>query len=266
MAAEGTNSTVLITGASSGIGWELAKLFAADGHALIVAARRKEKLAELKQELENAHGIRVFVMEKDLSVRGAGTELYNQIEKEGLEVDILVNNAGFGGQGRFIERDWEADLAMINVNITALAELTRRVLPGMVKRGSGKILNIASTAAFLPGPLQAVYYATKAFVTSFSQAIAEEVAGTGVTVTAVCPSATATEFQDRAGLGNTEAFSDRSKMETAAEVAAGAYKALQQGRRVEITRKSHAFMLRFLIPFMPRKSVAGVSKKMNETG
>ncbi len=266
MSAVGTNSTVLITGASSGIGKELANLFAADGHDLIVAARRKEKLEELKQELEDVHGVRVSVMEKDLSVQDAGTELYSQIEKKGIEVDILVNNAGFGGQGRFIERDWEADLAMINVNITSLTELTRRFLPGMVKRGRGKVLNIASTAAFLPGPLQAVYYATKAFVISFSQAIAEEVAGTGVTVTAVCPSATATEFQDRAGLENTEAFSDQSKMDTAADVAATAYKALQRGKRVEITRKGHAFMLRFLIPFMPRKSVARVSKKMNETG
>lgn len=266
MPANSAKKTVLLTGASSGIGKELAKLFAADGYDLVVAARRKEKLAELKQELEDAHGVRVFVMEKDLSVPGAGTELYNQIEKEGLEIDILVNNAGFGGQGKFIERDWEADLAMINVNVTSLAELTRRVLPGMVERGSGKILNVASTAAFLPGPLQAVYYATKAFVTSFSQAIAEEVAGTGVTVTAVCPSATSTEFQDRAGLGNTEAFSDRSKMDTPAEVAAGAYKALQQEKRVEVTRKGHAFMLRYLIPFMPRKSVARISKKMNETG
>lgn len=136
MSAEGTNSTVLITGASSGIGKELANLFAADGHDLIVAARRKEKLEELKQELEDVHGVRVSVMEKDLSVPGAGTELYNQIEKEGLEVDILVNNAGFGGQGRFIERDWEADLAMINVNITSLTELTRRFLIPFMPRKS----------------------------------------------------------------------------------------------------------------------------------
>ncbi len=167
------NNIALITGASTGIGKDLAHIHAENGGDLIVVARSKDKLLALKKEIENKHGNQVMIINKDLSLASSPREVYDEVKAAGLEINYLINNAGFGGLGKFHERAWEADKQMINLNITALTALTRFFLPDFVKRDSGKILNVSSTASYMPGPLQAVYYATKAYVTFFSNAIAE---------------------------------------------------------------------------------------------
>jgi short-subunit dehydrogenase len=191
--------TALITGASSGIGKEMAKIHAAKGGDLIVVARRKEKLEALQQEIQQSTSAKVIIMVKDLTEPNAPKEIYEEVQQLGLTVDYLINNAGFGGRGKFHERAWADDLSMIQLNIVALTALTRYFLPDFVKRNSGKILNVSSTASLMPGPLQAVYFASKAYVTSFSNAIAEELYDTNVTVTALLPGATDTEFAQTAG-------------------------------------------------------------------
>ncbi|PKP00754.1 MAG: short-chain dehydrogenase, partial [Bacteroidetes bacterium HGW-Bacteroidetes-9] len=165
-----TNKTILITGASSGIGKEIANIHAERGGDLVIVARSKDKLDQLKAELESKHSVKVTVIVKDLGLPDAPKEIYDEVKKTGIEIDYLVNNAGFGGLGKFHQREWEQDLAMINLNIVALTALTRLFLPDFVKRNSGRILNVSSTASLMPGPLQAVYFASKAYVTSFSNA------------------------------------------------------------------------------------------------
>ena len=189
-------NVALITGASSGIGKELARLHASKGGGLVMVARREDALLELKSELESKHDVEVRCISEDLSDPASPQRVFDQCQAENIEVEYLINNAGFGGHGRFYERPWDKDKAMIQVNVTSLVELTRLFLPEMVARNHGKVLNTASTAGFIPGPLQAVYYATKAFVVSFSQAIDEELrsADVDVSVTALCPGAVATEF------------------------------------------------------------------------
>jgi short-subunit dehydrogenase len=196
----------LITGASSGIGLEMAKIHAARGGDLILVARRQEELEKLKSELESQYKIEVLVIAKDLSVTNAAEWLYADIKNRNIAVDFLINNAGYGGHGKFIERDWIKDKAMINVNVVALVTLTRLFLDDMLARNSGKILNVSSVGGFLPGPLQAVYYATKGFVLSFSQAIANELKGTDVTITVLCPGATKTEFAQTANMEDVPGF------------------------------------------------------------
>jgi len=199
--------TALITGASSGIGRELARIHAERGGNLVIIARRHANLIELKKELEKKYAVKITVIAKDLSQPSAPQEIYNEVKKAGIEIDFLINNAGFGGLGKFYQRSWEQDLAMIQVNIVALTNLCRLFLPEFVKRNHGKILNVSSTASLVPGgPLQAVYYATKAFVTSFSNALFEELANTKITVTALLPGATATEFKKVANLTKTKLF------------------------------------------------------------
>ncbi len=177
--------TALVTGASSGIGAELARIHAAHGGNLMMIARRRDKLEALKAELEKTYGIAVYLLVQDLAEAGAAQQVHDHVRSLGLAVDILVNNAGFGHWGPFHEQDWSVNEAMIKVNILALAALTRVFVPDMVARGHGRVLNVASMAGFVPGPLHAVYYASKAFVVSFSEALANELAGTGVTVTVV---------------------------------------------------------------------------------
>ena len=186
--------TVLVTGASSGIGLELARCFAADGCRLVLVARKGNALEALATDLRKAHKIQAQVITADLAHPEAPTRLLAHLQSAGLKVDVLVNNAAFGAQGKFVELPLGRQLEMLQVNITSLTHLTGLLLPGMVERRRGGILNVASTAAFQPGPGMAVYYATKAYVLSFSEALAEELAGTGVTVTAVCPGPTATNF------------------------------------------------------------------------
>ncbi len=252
----------LITGASSGIGKELAHIHAEKGGDLIIIARNESKLNELKSELESKYGVQVKVIAKDLSNPSAPIEIYNEVTKAGIEVEYLINNAGFGGRGKFHERAWEQDLAMINLNVTALTALTRLFLPDFVKRNSGKILNVSSTAALLPGPLQAVYYATKAYVTSFSNALAEELYDTNITVTVLMPGATETEFAKTSGMDKTDLF---NKTASARSVALDGYNAMMAGKLDVISGLGSAqkFMFKFL-PFMPKKSKLKMVRNMQE--
>jgi short-subunit dehydrogenase len=220
-----TRPVAVVTGASAGIGRELAHVLAREGHDLVLVARREAELTELARELKEKHGVDSQVRPTDLAEPGAARQLVESLGN----VDVLVNNAGFGGHGAFVSRDRDAELRMIAVNVAALTDLTRLVLPGMVARGRGSILNVASTAAFQPGPFMAVYYATKAYVLSFSQAIAEELSGTGVTVTCLCPGVTETEFQKVAGVEHVPLTKGPLSM-TAAAVAEAAYKGMARGR------------------------------------
>lgn len=217
----------LVTGASSGIGRELARTHAQRGGDLVVVARSTGRLQELKRELEGAHGVTVYVLAVDLTEESAPAAVFEELGTVGIDVEYLVNCAGFGGRGKFHERDWESDRDMIQLNVIALTALCRKFLPGFVRRGRGRILNVSSTAGLVPGPLQAVYFATKAYVTSFSNAIAEELRDTGVTVTALLPGATATSFADAADLGNTPLFKEAA---SARSVAEDGYEAMMAGR------------------------------------
>ena len=221
----------LITGASQGIGYEFTKLFAADGYPLVLVARDETRLKQIAEELTAKHGVKVKVLPRDLSKPAAADEIFAELQQEQVNVGILVNNAGFGYQGPFVELEWQKQEDMVQVNITALAQLTHLFLKPMLARREGRILNVASTAAFLPGPYMAMYYASKAFVLSFSQALSEELTGSGVTVTAVCPGMTRSEFQARSGLKRADGF----PMMEADVVAWMGYRALMRGKRVVVT-------------------------------
>lgn len=205
------NKLALITGASSGLGKEFAYIHAEKWWDVILVARRKDKLEEIKKDLETKFHVSVYVIEKDLISHNAGQELYDEVKNMNLEIDYLVNNAGFWGMWNFHERDLAQDLQMIQLNITALTQLTGLFIKDFVKRDSGKILNVSSTASLIPWPLQAVYYATKAFVTSFSNALYQELKNTWVTVTALLPWATATEFWAKSGMDKTSIFDKTAK-------------------------------------------------------
>lgn len=253
--------TALITGASNGIGLELAKIHARKGGDVVLVARSQEKLEQLAQELTAEYGVKAWVIAQDLSAPNAAQAIFAETEAQGITVDILINNAGFGGHGRFFERDLAKEQQMIQVNITTLTELSHFYLKGMVERRRGKILNVSSTASFLPGPLQAVYYATKAYVTSFSQAIAEEVAEFGVTVTALCPGAVATGFVAAGNLQDVDAWKNAK---TPREVAEYGYNAMMKGELVAFNEAKLKFALEWVIPFLPRKMVLKMSRKAME--
>jgi short-subunit dehydrogenase len=221
--------TALITGPSSGIGLDLAHLFAADGHDVVLVARSEGKLRALAAELESKHAVSARVIVADLARPDAPREVFAAAPP----VDVLVNNAGYGTSGMFAETVLRAELDMLQVNIAAVTHLTKLFLPQMLERKRGRILNVASTAAFQPGPLMAVYYATKAYVLSFSEAIAEELRGTGVTVSALCPGPTATGFQQTANLGS-EALLKVMKPASSMEVARAGYRGMMRGQRVII--------------------------------
>ncbi len=252
----------LITGASSGIGKEFAYIHAEKGGDLIITARREEKLNALKAELEQKHSIKVMVILKDLSQPTAPQEIYDEVKKAGVEVEYLINNAGFGGHGKFHERDWTQDLTMINLNVLALTALTRLFLPDFVTRNSGKILNVSSTASLLPGPLQAVYFATKAYVTSFSNAIAEELYDTKITVTTLLPGATETEFASTSGMEKTELFKNTF---SARSVAEDGYKGMISGKLNVMSGLTFAQkMMMATIPLTPKKMLLSQIRKMQE--
>ena len=195
-------NTALVTDASSVIGAELARLHAAKGGDLVLVARREKALNDLKSELEKAYGIKATVIAADLAHPDSAEKIFTLTEAAGIQIDVLINNAGFGGHGKFYKRDLAKDQAIMQVNMVSLVNLTHLYLQGMVSRNSGKILHVASTAGFIPGPLQAVYYATKAFVVSFSQAIAQELSDTNVTSTVLCPGAVVTGFVEADDLNN----------------------------------------------------------------
>jgi uncharacterized protein len=221
------NRTALITGASSGIGRELARLFARDGYNLVLIARDRSRLASLAGELQSRHPIRVTVISKDLADLSAAQHIADQLARQRVEVDVLVNNAGTQVYGEFAGANLEQQLNLIHVNSTSMVHLTHLLLPGMIQRGRGRILNVGSTGSFAPGPLNAVYCATKAFVLSFSQAISAELARTEVTVTALCPGATDTAFITRYGLQDVRIFRNAMSPVRVAEIG---YRALQRGR------------------------------------
>jgi short-subunit dehydrogenase len=220
----------LVTGASAGIGRELATILAREGHDLVLVARREAELADLARELKERYGVDSRVLPADLSQADAVQHLVDSLGDG--PVDVLVNNAGFGGHGAFAERSRDDDMRMVAVNITALTDLTKLLLPRMVARGRGRVLNVASTAAFQPGPFMAVYYASKAYVLSLSEALAEETRGTGVTVTCLCPGVTITEFQQVAGVEGITL--NRALTMSASDVAEAGYKGMTRGRRLVI--------------------------------
>lgn len=247
----------LVTGASMGIGLELARLAAADGHDLVLVARSEERLAALADELRATHGARATIVPADLTEPDAPSRVVEVLEQGGLEVDVLVNCAGFGSTGRYWLADRERELDMIQVNVTALADLTHRLLPGMVARERGRVLNVASTAGFVPGPNMATYYATKAFVVSFTEALAHELRGTGVTATALCPGPVATAFSKIAG--NDQSILFKVGVDRPERVAALGWKAMKRGRAVVVTgwtNKLAALGVRFS-PRVVARAMAG---------
>lgn len=227
------NAWALVTGASQGIGLELAKCFAQDGINLVLVARSAARLHALADAWQTEHGIRVLAIAMDLAQDGAADHLHRQLKEAGIRVTYLVNNAGVGLYGRYPTTAIEAEHQMIELNCLALTRLTKLFLPDMLAQKHGRILNLASTAAFQPGPYQAVYFATKAYVLSYSEAIAEDLAGSGITVTALCPGLTESGFVERAGMGQS-GFAQRSAIASAKTVAVKGYRAMHAGRRVVV--------------------------------
>lgn len=258
-----SKKTALITGASGGIGLELSRLFARDGYDLILVARSAEKLRGLAGELEKMHGITATVLPADLSQPEAAHELYRLVQARGQCVDALINNAGFGILGSLATASLEESLEMIQLNITSLTVLTRLFLPDMIKRQFGRILNVGSTGSFSPVPTMAVYAATKAYVLSFSEALAEELRGTGVTITALCPGVTITGFQARSGAGGARMVAMGSM--TAEQVARAGYRALLRGRQVIVPGFWNSLMI-FSTRLAPRSWMARISKQLMESG
>ena len=255
-------ATALITGASNGIGLELAKIHASKGDDLVLVARNKSKLDELKTELENHYKVKVYTMGKDLSTTNSAKEVYEETTKQKIQIDYLINNAGFGDFGMFVETDWNKELQMINSNITTLTQFTKLYSQDMVKRRSGKIMNVASTAAFQSGPTMAVYFATKAYVLSFSEAIDNEVRDKGVTVTALCPGATESGFQAAAAMEESNLVKGK-KLPSSKEVAEYGYDSMMKGKTVAI----HGIMnwiMASSVGFLPRSLVVKVTRKIQD--
>ena len=249
--------TALITGASAGIGLELAKLFAADGHDLVLVARRADAMEKLAHSLRARHGSAVRIWPTDLADPQAPRQLQERAVAEGIAVDILVNNAGFGAVGHFHELPPQRQLGIIDVNMRALTELTYHFLPAMRARRRGRILNLGSIVGFLPGPYMAVYYASKAYVVSFSEALAEELLGSGVTVTCLCPGYTATEFQKAAGIRKTGMLA-RLRPMPAEAVARIGYRGLMAGRRLVVPGWGNRMSV-FGLRFSPRWFTVGAA-------
>lgn len=255
--------TVLITGASRGIGYELAKIFARSGHHLILVGKDERRLRAVSVELGREYHIPVQAIAVDLSLIGAAEHIVEEIRGYSLKVDILINNAGFGAFGAFEKNCAAQESAMMRVNMAALTELTKLILKDMRSRGSGRILNVASTAAFQPGPLMAVYYASKAYVLSFSEALADELRGSGVTVSVLCPGPTRTDFQRSAEMKPSKLF-DWLMLE-ASTVAAAGYRGLMKNKTVIIPGFANK-LLAFSVRLVPRRWAAGIVRRMHEAG
>ena len=253
--------TVLITGASSGIGYELAKLFARDGDDLVLVARDLERLRRVADDLTNQYHVSVNVIAKDLTSPIAAGEIAAQLQHERIRISALVNNAGFGTYGPFAKADLAMEEGMMQVNMVSLTQLTRLLLPDLLRAGEGYVLNVASTAAFQPGPLMAVYYASKAYVLSFSEALANELRGTGVSVTALCPGPTRTAFQERARMRQARLVSGR--IMDAATVARIGYRGLFQRRPVVIPGLRNQG-LAWLARLVPRACTTRVVRWVND--
>jgi short-subunit dehydrogenase len=254
--------TALVTGASSGIGLDLARIFAEHGYNLILVARTQSALEHLATELTAKHGISALPFPIDLRDPQAPQTIFDALATTNTPIDVLVNNAGFGGLGRFDQTDLQQQLDMIQVNIAALTNLTRRFLPGMVERNRGRILNVASTAAFQAGPLMSVYYASKAYVLSFTMAVADELRHTNVTLTALCPGPTRTNFAEIARMKGTRLFSS-SLLMSSRDVAQYGYDALMRGKRLAIPgpfNRVGAFATRLV----PRGVSAMIARRLQE--
>ena len=257
----GNTTTALVTGASGGIGYELAKLFAKDRHNLVLVARSGPRLSQFAGELERQFGISARAIPLDLTATPAPQFLFDQLQREGIAIEFLVNNAGYGVHGEFAHVPLEEALGQIHLNITALTTLTRLFLTPMLERGRGRILNVASTAGFQPGPLMAVYYATKAYVISFSEALANELRETGVTVTCLCPGPTQTGFQERAAME--ESRLTKLGMMSGKAVAQDGYRGMQAGKSLVISGLRN-WLVAESVRFAPRKLVTAVSRKIAE--
>lgn len=255
------NKTALITGSSGGIGYELAKIFARNGVNLVLVALNKEKLDNIKNELEKKYSISAYTIEKDLTLPGSINEVYNELQLKKISVDYLVNNAGFGDFGHFAECDWGKQEKMIDLNITAVAHLTRLFLPHMIGQGSGRILNVASTASFQPGPTMSVYFATKAFVLSFSEALSNELKDKGITVTALYPGSTETGFH-AVVMGDPKLLIERKKA-SPQDVAEFGYLSMMKGKAVAIHGLKNKFLV-FSSRFFPRNQVVKAVRRIQE--
>lgn len=251
----------LITGASSGIGYELAPLFAKDGYDCVLVARSHDKLAELAERLEREYRVKTLVLAKDLARPSSVDEIYEEVTAAATPVEALVNNAGFTIFGLFTETDLQTELDLLQVNVVALTALTKLFVKDMVTRKSGRVLNLASTAAFEPGPLMAVYYASKAYVLSFSEAIANELRGTSVTVTALCPGPTSTGFQKRGDMEDSRLVQGR--IGDARSVALAGYRGLMAGKTVVIPGFGNK-LVPWLVRLSPRSMVPRVVRRMQE--
>lgn len=255
-----SNRTALITGASGGLGLEFAGILAREKYDLVLVARNEGKLYALKNEFEAKYGISVYVCAKDLSVVDAALEVFNFTLEHDIKIEILINNAGFGVSGSFADSEWQKQYEMVQLNVIALMQLTHCFLNTMIEQGHGKILNMSSVAAFCAGPYMSIYYATKDFVRSFSEAVAEEVKGTGVTVTAFCPGPTETGFEQAAAMrkGSTM-FHKAAKAE---DVAKGGIHAIRK-RKVLSYYGNYTKRMSFLCRLVPRSIARKYAAKMN---
>jgi uncharacterized protein len=254
--------TALITGASSGIGLELARIFAREGCDLLITARRKDRLIELKQELESNYDISVSFFAIDLSDETAPDQLYEFSKSKSLSINFLINNAGVGDYGLFQNSDWQRQQTMINLNITALTKLTHLLLSDLIRKERAYIMNVASTAAFQPGPLMSVYYATKHYVLALSEALSNELDGTGVTVTALCPGPTESEFVEVAKMEKSKLF-DRFPIPGSGEVAEYGYRAMIKGKRVAVHGTFNK-IISVVVGIFPRRVVTSMVRKIQE--
>lgn len=255
--------TALITGASGGIGMELAKIHASKRGNLVLVARNKTKLDKLKSELVEKYKISVSVIVMDLAMEGSAQKIYDQTTQDKIQIDCLINNAGFGDFGFFSQSDTEKELNMINLNITTLTLLTKFYLKDMLDRKGGRIMNVASIAAFQPGPKMSVYSATKAYVLSFSQAVGNEVCHQGVTITTLCPGPTKSGFQTAASMQNSKMFNN-NKLPSSKEVAEYGYEAMMKGKSVAIPGFINNIMAD-VVSFIPREWVLKIVRKIQDT-
>lgn len=257
-------SVALVTGATEGIGYELAKCFAHDGHDLVLVARSREKLERVAAEISSSCGVRVSTIVQDLSVQEGAGRVFDEVRRMRIAVDFLVNNAGVGTYGLFAEADLERERAMMQLNMISLTVLTRLFLPQMLQRRRGRILNVASTAAFEPGPLMAVYYATKAYVVSFTEALANELQGSGVAASVLCPGPTRSRFEESAGMSASKLFRRRGVMK-ASDVAEIGYREFMKGKTTIIPGLRNKILV-FSVRLGPRKLLPSIVRRFQEPG
>jgi uncharacterized protein len=256
------NETALITGASSGIGLHLAREFAQHGHPVILVAPVEAELQQIAESIRTEFGVEARVIAKDLELENSAREIFDELQRDGITLDILVNNAGKGQNGKFWETPLERDIEMIRLNCEAMVRLLKLFIPPMVQRGRGRILNVSSVGGFEPGPLIAVYHATKAFALSLSEALTTELADTGVTVTTLCPGPTDTDFFIKADMMQTRIVQQGNVM-APQPVATAGYKALMDGERIIVPGVSNKIMT-FARRLMPVAAQAKQMQKMNE--